>query len=475
MAEKIEIVAELKDLVSSHLKDITSQVDRMDSALASAGGKGGGGIMGQVLGANLLTGAIQKTVGAIWDFEKDSVRAYGRQEQFLTSLKTMFHGNAREAEILNGQLKQFATETPFELNEIQDATKMMIAYGSNSSSVVKEMRMLGDVSSGVGSSLSEVGYLYGTLRTQGRAFSKDIYQFTGRGIPIVKELAKQFGVTDDKVMKLVEDGKVGFKEIERAFKSMTSEGGQFFGMMEQQSQTLVGKTSNLSDAWDQLKTKIGESQSGILKDTVSWATEMVNQLNRSIDTSNFIAKAEKGLGKSAFNSQGFGYKGDLKDDRHTKAGDITGAQRLEGFTEKIMKISEGAKAEDVQNKKNELTDLFRTVKREYKEGGVSTPYYASQLALISKATTDLNSIADIAKANKNAEDKKSKEDAKKPKDLEHLAKANRPTQINIHIENLVRELTNEVTSAKEALQMSHEQVAKTFISAVNDLSVLGQA
>ena len=85
---------------------------------------------------------------------------------------------------------------------------MMIAYGSSSSTVVDEMRMLGDISSGVGLSLSEVGYLYGTLRTQGRAYATDIRQFTGRGIPIIKELAKQFKVTDGEVMKLVEDGKV---------------------------------------------------------------------------------------------------------------------------------------------------------------------------------------------------------------------------------------------------------------------------
>lgn len=388
-----------ENLLSKVLRQIDSDANKTEQSINNISkGSGGGGLMGSIVGANLLTGAIQKAGSAIYDFAKGSIDAYGKQEQFLVSLKTMFHGNTQEASMLNDQLKKFATETPFELTEIQNATKMMIAYGSTSGSVVNEMRMLGDISSGVGAPLSEIGYLYGTLRTQGRAFSKDIYQFTGRGIPIVKELAKQFGVTDDKVMKLVEDGKVGFGEVEKAFKSMTSEGGQFFGMMKEQSQTLVGQTSNLSDAWDQLKAGIGKSQEGILKSTVAWATNMVNQLRRSVDVSNYVDEATKGLGKSAFGGQGIGYQANLIDDRHTKAGDITGAQRLSAFAEKIMNKTTGVAAEDVQNVKNELTQTFRDLRDEYKKGQMSTQFYASELAILNKASETLNQITKSSKA-----------------------------------------------------------------------------
>lgn len=279
-----------ENLLSKVLRQIDSDANHTEQSINNISGKGGsgGGLMGSIIGANLFTAAIQKAGSAVFDFAKGSVEAYGKQEQFLVSLKTMFHGNTEEARTLNNELKTFAKTTPFELTEIQAATRQMIAYGSTSGGVVDEMRMLGDVSSGVGSSLSEVGYLYGTLRTQGRAFSKDIYQFTGRGIPIVKELAKQFKVTDSEVMKLVEDGKVGFKEVEKAFKSMTSEGGQFFGMMSEQSKTLNGQISNLGDSWDQLKSNIGESQSGILKSTIEWASKMVETANQSAAAGNFL-------------------------------------------------------------------------------------------------------------------------------------------------------------------------------------------
>ena len=47
--------------------------------------------------------------------------------------------------------------------------------------------------------------------------AEDINQLTGRGIPIIGELAKPFGVSDSEVKKLIESGQVGFPAIELAF------------------------------------------------------------------------------------------------------------------------------------------------------------------------------------------------------------------------------------------------------------------
>ena len=102
-----------------------------------------------------------------------------------------------------------AAKTPFDLSGIASSAKQMLAYGSTVDNVVDELVMLGNVASGVGAPLQDIAYLYGTLRTQGRAFTVDIRQFAGRGIPIYEELAKVLGVTKDEVSCLVTEGKVG--------------------------------------------------------------------------------------------------------------------------------------------------------------------------------------------------------------------------------------------------------------------------
>lgn len=99
MAEKVEVIAELKDLISGKMKEINASVNKLDSSLQSVNETGGksGGIMGQVLGANLLTNAISRGASALVGFGKDSLDAFGNFEKFETSLTTMFHGNRKEA------------------------------------------------------------------------------------------------------------------------------------------------------------------------------------------------------------------------------------------------------------------------------------------------------------------------------------------------------------------------------------------
>ena len=69
MSERIEVIAELKDLITGKFREINGQIDAMTGKLNQASGRtGGGGIMGQVLGANLLTNAIMRAGSAMKDF-----------------------------------------------------------------------------------------------------------------------------------------------------------------------------------------------------------------------------------------------------------------------------------------------------------------------------------------------------------------------------------------------------------------------
>jgi tape measure domain-containing protein len=83
--------------------------------------------------------------------------------------------------------------------------------------VAATLARIGDVSAGVQAPVNELAELYGKARVQGRLFAEDINQPTGRGIPIIGELAKPFGVSDSEVKKLIESGQVSFPAIEQAF------------------------------------------------------------------------------------------------------------------------------------------------------------------------------------------------------------------------------------------------------------------
>ena len=207
-------------------------------------------------------------VTALKGFISELINVRGQFQQLEIAFSTMLKSK-EAADKLMAELVDIAAKTPFDLQGVAQSAKQMIAYGSSAENVGDELIMLGNVAAGVGSQLSEIAYLYGTLRTQGRAYAVDIRQFAGRGIPIYEELAKVLGVTKDEVSGLVKEGKVGFKEVEQAFKNMTSESGIYYNLMQEQSKSLTGQISNLGDAWDTMLNDMGKSTQGIASAGIS--------------------------------------------------------------------------------------------------------------------------------------------------------------------------------------------------------------
>ncbi|PAW69575.1 MAG: hypothetical protein B9S38_09570 [Verrucomicrobiia bacterium Tous-C4TDCM] len=223
------------------------------------------------IGAALAGGAAAVGVGM------KAVTAAADFEQTKVAFTTLI-GDAAKAEQTLGKLRELGAKTPFEFPELADAGRKLIAFGESADSVPETLRRIGDVSAGVQAPVNEIAELYGKARVQGRLFAEDINQLTGRGIPIIQELAKQFGVSDSEVKKLVESGQVGFPAIERAFASMTSEGGRFSGMMDAQSKTTAGLFSTLKDTINEVFLTLGQPINDSIRVLAEQAIGLVQQL-----------------------------------------------------------------------------------------------------------------------------------------------------------------------------------------------------
>jgi len=187
-----------------------------------------------------------------------ALQGAAEMEQLEVAFTTMLRSGDK-AKALMSDLMAFAAETPFEMPEVVKAGKMLLAYGVEADNVQDTLRKLGDVAAGVGAPLEDMAFLFGTSRVQGRLFAADINQFTTRGIPIISALAKTMGVAEGSVKKMVEEGKVGFPELQKALDYMTTSGGQFEGLMAAQSQTLAGLFSTLKDTIGLSLSTIGRS------------------------------------------------------------------------------------------------------------------------------------------------------------------------------------------------------------------------
>jgi tape measure domain-containing protein len=198
----------------------------------------------------------------------------GEFQQLEVAFNTML-GSKEKADALMGQLVELAATTPFDLKGVASGAKQLLAYGLEAEKVTDTMRRLGDIAAGLGLQIGDLAWLYGTTLTQGRMYTEDLNQFTGRGIPMIAELAKQFGVAESEVKQLVTDGKVGFPQVEQAIKNLTDEGGKFGGLMEAQSHTITGQISNIKDSINMAFNELGQQSEGIINASLSVVSFLV--------------------------------------------------------------------------------------------------------------------------------------------------------------------------------------------------------
>ena len=256
--------------------NIQMEADDMEQSLLDFAQKGAMYIQAYLVGQG-MTGLLNSIV-----------QVRGQFQQLEIAFTTMLGSEQKASQLMN-QMIQTAAKTPFDLAGIAGGAKQLLAYGESAERVNDTLVRLGNIASGLSIPLNDIVYLYGTTMVQGRLYAQDVRQFTGRGIPLVKELAKMYGVTAEEINGMVSAGKIGFPEVEKVLRSMTDQGGQFYNLMEKQSASLTGMISNLEDAWDTMLNDIGTSNQEFLANAINGATYMVENYQKILDILEAVA------------------------------------------------------------------------------------------------------------------------------------------------------------------------------------------
>lgn len=206
------------------------------------------------------------------------VSVRGQFQQLELAFGTMLGSTAKATDLMQ-QMVDTAAKTPFDLMGVAEGAKQLLAYGVSADKVNDTLVRLGNIASGLSIPLNDIVYLYGTTMVQGRLYAQDVRQFTGRGIPLVKELAEKYHTTADNINAMVSAGKIGFPDVEEVLNKMTNAGGQFYQLMEKQSSSLTGQIANLEDAWDSALNSFGEQTEGALSAGIQGATYIVEHMD----------------------------------------------------------------------------------------------------------------------------------------------------------------------------------------------------
>lgn len=227
---------------------------------------------------NLLVNGIERVASATVDFVTGNVKLAASLEQVQTNFTTYLK-SATAAKDLIGELTKFAAETPFTQNDIFGNAEKLLGFGFAADEVTDTLRRLGDISGGSSEKLDGLVLALGQVRAKQRVQGEELLQFAERGVPIYEALAKAIGKSVPETQALVSEGKVGFGDLQKAIKGLTDEGGQFAGILKNQSQSFNGLVSTLTSDFERLRAQFGTLLLPLLKDLAKATDNLIKGID----------------------------------------------------------------------------------------------------------------------------------------------------------------------------------------------------
>lgn len=265
MPEKVQVVSSRQQQHRGAVEETNASYYRMGNILRT---------VSQLTGAAFSVVGLRRFLSALIDIT-------GQFEVQRMALRSMLK-DIDGADKIFEDLYRFSSDSTYRFSELAKYAKQLAAFQIGKDSLLETTKMLGDVASGVGVSMDRLILAYGHVKSSGFLRGIQLRSFSQNGVPILEELSKMFTEIEGKAVSLgdvfdkMTKRKIPFEMVEEAFKRMTSEGGQFYQMQEVLAKTLAGQINILKGRWENLLAKIGEGNSGVLKDTVSWISELIS-------------------------------------------------------------------------------------------------------------------------------------------------------------------------------------------------------
>lgn len=261
----VDIVAQLKEF-NKAMTELKSEVDNVSKSVTKSNEE-------SVKSTNKMSSAfsdVGKTLAAV--FTVDLLINFGKQIlattvefQKMEAVLTTALGSNSAAKAAMDQIVDFASSTPFQVNELTDSFVKLANRGFVPT--MEQMRQMGDVASSVGKSFDQL--TEAILDAQTGEFERlkefgikasaqgDVVQFTFKGI--TTEVAKSDKAIQEYILSLGNLEGVA-------------------GSMEAISKTTGGAISNLEDNITQLFKNIGDSSSGF----INWFVKDLNNVISSL-------------------------------------------------------------------------------------------------------------------------------------------------------------------------------------------------
>lgn len=238
--------------------NIENESKRIDSAMRTIG----------------TAAAAYFSVTALTNFARSVVQVRGEIESLEISFATLL-GSTDKAKELFGAIRDFEVKTPMTLEPLAKGAQTLLGFGVAAEKVMPILKQIGDISMGNADRFQSLVLAFAQASANGKLMGQDLLQMINAGFNPLNQMSKDTGKSIAELRDEMSKGAISAEDMERAFASATAEGGQFYGMLEKQSEGINGALSNLEGAWNSMLNEIGSSQQSVFVSGVNLLTNMV--------------------------------------------------------------------------------------------------------------------------------------------------------------------------------------------------------
>lgn len=212
-----------------------------------------------------------------------AVTSAAQLEQINVAMTNLL-GSQPKAQALIAELQQLAAQTPFQFDQLMQGTQLLLAYGFQAEQIIPTLKTVGDAAAGVGAGAEGIDRIIraiGQMQAKGAVAAQEMQQLAELGIPSWQILADAIGVKVPEAMKMVEDKAVSSSEAIPALLAGLNE--KFGGMMETQSQTLLGKWSTMKDNIQLALTEVGTALAPFAEKAIEFGMQLAGAIKDAAD------------------------------------------------------------------------------------------------------------------------------------------------------------------------------------------------
>lgn len=218
---------------------------------------------------------VSQIASGLKSIASQAIKASSEFEQAGVQFGVML-GDAKKAKRLVNEIQEMANVTPFETQDLLNASKTLLNFGINLQDILPDLRMLGDIAGGDKQKMQSLTLAFAQMSSAGRLMGQDLLQMINAGFNPLQEISEKTGKSMAVLKEEMSKGQITVDMVRQAFIDATSEGGRFYGMMNKQSETLEGKISTLNDSYTLMTRSISDLALPALKSSVTEITNVVN-------------------------------------------------------------------------------------------------------------------------------------------------------------------------------------------------------